>query len=289
MYTKKGCLFIFLFFAFQSAYCSSGYPSDSSRTMDYSFLRDTIFTLHPYFIELNLSTQTGILHSHEGWVKSFGFSSGTDKLPEGIKTKEGLFVIQSKLPKWYSRQFDSTLMLNWMGFNYGIGFHALRGWGYYRYLGRRKSSHGCVRLSRAFAKELYAIIDIGTPVLVHNGTNAVTVAFGDSTKKYHTPDYKDLYRNILHRLKQIYSGRYFITENPNILIDKFNVGHNGLPIGNSRKILKRQAVNSMLAFVNAAIPPPYGCMTVIDMSAPINRKDAKIMNVYNYSNNNLSN
>jgi len=260
---KTILIFIPLFFI-RPLFCFNGGISDSSTTMNFSYLRDTVFTLHPYFIELNLNTQTGYLHSHEGWTKPFGFSSGTNRLEGGINTKEGLFVIQSKLPKWYSRQFDSTLMLNWMGFNYGIGFHALRGSGYYKYLGKRQSSHGCVRISRALAKELYGLLDIGTPVLVHHGNSAVAIAFGDSTKKYLSLDYRNTYKNILSRVNQSYSGRYFIGKRQNIIIDKFNVGHNGLPVGNSKRILKRQVIKSMIDFVSSVIPPPKDCMMIVD-------------------------
>lgn len=258
----KGILISYLLFTFQLAYCNDGNVTDSSKTMNFYYLRDTVFTLHPYFLELNLRTQTGYLHSKEGWTKSFGFSSGTDRLEEGIKTKEGLFVIQAKLARWYSRQFDSTLMINWMGFNFGIGFHALKTSGYYRYLGKMKSSHGCVRIARKMAKELYNIIDIGTPVLVDNGNSAVAVTFTDSTKRFLSFTYKEVHRIILYRLKQIYSGRYFINSRPDILIDKFNVYHGGLPVGNSNRILKRQAIKSMVDFVNSVIPTPKSFMMI---------------------------
>ena len=150
----------------------------ASDVTDYSYLRDTVYTLMPYFIEVDLSTQKGYLYSRTEPVKEFGLSSGTKRLEDGVDTKSGLYVIQAKLEKWYSRQFDSTLMLNWMGFNWGIGFHALQGRGYYRYLGKRKSSHGCVRISREMAEELYNKIEEGTPVLVHDGYSAVKFAFG---------------------------------------------------------------------------------------------------------------
>ena len=259
---NKRLIISFLILTLQSEYCGSGIVTDSSKTMDFSYLRDTVFTLHPYFIELNLKSQTGCLYSRDGWTKPFVFSSGTDKLEDGVNTNEGLYVIQSKLPKWYSRQFDSTLMLNWMGFNFGIGFHSLKTSGYYRYLGKRKSSHGCVRISRAVAKELYKTIDIGTPVLVSNGNNAVVVAFADSTKRYLSFNYKETNKNILNRLKQIYSGRYFTVSRTDILIDKFNVHHSGLPIGNSNKILKRQAIKSMDDFVASVIPKPKSTMMI---------------------------
>ncbi|MCL5029243.1 MAG: L,D-transpeptidase [Bacteroidetes bacterium] len=263
---RKQFLFVY-YFLFQNifsvtAFCGIGQYSDSSKTMDFSFLRDTIFTFHPYYIEVNLSTQKAFLHSKDGAIKEFGISSGTDKLQDGIKTKEGLFVIQAKLPKWYSRQFDSTLMLNWMGFNFGIGFHALRTSGYYSYLGKKKSSHGCLRISRAIAKELYDKIDIGTPVLVHSGNNAVTISFSDSTKNYIQYNYAELHKFINLRIKQMYLGKYFIGDKHFLVIDKSNVSHIGLPIGDSRKILKRQIINSQYNFIESVIPDYKSLMTI---------------------------
>ncbi len=256
-------LFITLTSVSNNAAYSEGNPlSDSSQVMNFSFLRDTLFTLKPYYLELNLSTQTGYLHSRNSATKIFGISSGTDRLEKGVKTNEGLFVIQAKLPRWFSRQFDSTLMLDWMGFNFGIGFHALATSGYYNYLGKKKSSHGCVRITRAEAKELYKIIDIGTPVLVHNGESAVTVAFGDSSNNFTYYNYPELHKIVLARLKQMYAGRYFLGQHQYLLIDKSNVAHSGLPIGNSKKILKRQIINSINVFIKSVIPSFKGLMMI---------------------------
>ena len=228
--------------------------SDSSSTMDFSYLRYKVYTLKPYYIEIDLVTQKGFLHSRDGKVKVFGISSGTDKVQDGIKTNEGLFVVQAKLPEWYSRQFDSTLMLNWIGFNFGIGFHALETSGYYVYLGKRKSSHGCIRVSRAIAKEIYKLIDKGTPVLVHSENNIIELDFADSSKNWETYTYKWIYHFTNELYTNLYSGKYFLTEHPNILITLGNVHHQGLPIGNSNNILKRQIIKSTYDFLTAIIP-----------------------------------
>lgn len=228
--------------------------SDTSAAMDFSYLRDTVFTVKPYFIEIDLAKQEGYLHSRSGEVKVFGISSGTNKLKDGVNTNEGLYVIQAKLPRWFSRQFDSTLMLNWLGFNFGIGFHALATSGYYNYLGKKKSSHGCVRISRPIAKQLYSIIDTGTPVLVHSGSSAVSVGFADSSINYKQYSYHEVIRLMKTMYRQLYSGRHFLNKTPVIIIDKFNVEHPGLPIGDSRKILKRQIIKSAYLFVSSVIP-----------------------------------
>ncbi len=258
--------FVFTSFTFtQNKFNFYNTISDTSRTMDFSFLRDTVYTLKPYFIEINLATQEGFLHSRNGSVKNFGISSGTKKLKDGMDTNEGLFVIQAKLKKWYSRQFDSTLMLNWMGFNYGIGFHSLTTNGYYYYLGKKKSSHGCVRISRKISGELYKIIDLGTPVLVHSGNNIINVGFADTTLAYKKYSYIEV-RHLLERMyKQLYSGRYFITNRPKIIIDKYNVTHRGLPNGISKNILPRQIIKSTYMFVNSVIP---GCKGLMMLNIP---------------------
>ena len=96
----------------------------------HQIIRDTLYTFEQHYIIVNLATQTGSLYSRNTPVMEFGVSSGNVKLDKAVETNEGLFVIQCMMKKWYSSQFDSTLMLDWMGFNYGIGFHALQTYGY---------------------------------------------------------------------------------------------------------------------------------------------------------------
>jgi len=207
-------------------------------------IRDTFYTLKSSFIEVNLKTQTGYLHIKGDTVFEFGVSTGNKKLSEAVETNEGLFVIQSKMPKWYSQQFDSTLMINWMGFNYGIGFHALAGNSYYKYLGKKKSSHGCVRISREDSRYIYSKVETGTPVLVHSGNNAVYVGFADSVDINNFSEYsfRELNKILSERLNNLYGGRYFINPVEKILISRSNIGHNGLQIGESYKIPEKQAV-----------------------------------------------
>ncbi len=223
---------------------------------DFCYLKDTLFTLKPYYIEVNLKTQKGYLHSRRGMTKTFDISSGTDRLEDGINTKEGIFVIKAKLPQWYSRQFDSTLMLNWMGFNGGIGFHALPTSGYYHYLGKRKSSHGCIRLSRKTARDLYNLLELGTPVLIHSGGNALTVAFTEPTdsRLFYYGSYRRVYNIVRQKLDALYGGYFFIRTKMHLIIDFNNVGHAGLPPGSSGKILKRQIINPRYRFIEEIIP-----------------------------------
>ena len=60
-------------------------------------------------------------------------------------------------------------MLHWMGITSdgSYGLHGLEGSSYERLLGR-VASHGCIRLSRVYAEDLYGRIRIGLPVSVVN-------------------------------------------------------------------------------------------------------------------------
>ncbi len=209
---------------------------------DNSHLRDTVYTFESHYIDVNLATQTAYLHSKDGSVKAFGISSGTSKLKDGIETNEGLFVIHAMLSKWYSHQFDSTLMLDFMTFNNGIGFHALASKGYYRYLGIKQSSHGCLRVSREDAKEVFNLIDVGTPVLVHSGNSSIAIEFAKPSDNYIHLDYKDLKTVLQERSQELYKGKYLLSIKDKLLIDRQNVWHSGLPIGNSKLIAEKQHV-----------------------------------------------
>ncbi|RKY95102.1 MAG: hypothetical protein DRQ01_00665 [Ignavibacteriae bacterium] len=217
---------------------------------DFRNLRDTLYTMEDNIIEVNLSTQHVKLISRDGSIKEFPVSSGTKRIEKGMDTREGLFVLHWKSKKLHSEQFDSTLMLNWMGFNGGIGFHALLGTRYYKYLGKRNVSHGCVRMNREDAKEMYGIVEKGTPVLVHSGNNAITIDFGKEGTVYKYYDYKTLHKLISARFEVIYNGNYFVSAQPKLLIDKENVSHSGLPIGDSEKLPSKQFIKPAYLYVD---------------------------------------
>jgi hypothetical protein len=204
-----------------------------------------------HFIEVNLLTQHATLYSRDGSKFVFPVSSGNKNIEEGIETREGLFVVKSKAKKLYSVQFDSTVMLYWMGFNAGVGFHALLGQRYYRYLGKKNVSHGCVRVSREDAEFVYKQIEKGTPVLVHNGQSGVKIAFGKLGEVYKYYSYSKIHRLLPQRFNLIYDGDYLISSKDKILIDDNNVGHNGLPIGNSDLIPVKQKIKPSTLWVDA--------------------------------------
>jgi len=217
---------------------------------DFRNLRDTLYTMEDNIIEVNLSTQHAKLISRNGLIKEFPISSGTNRIEEGINTREGLFTLHWKSKKIYSEQFDSTVILNWMGFNGGIGFHALLGKRYYRHLGKRNVSHGCVRMSREDAAEMYNIVEKGTPVLVHNGNSAITIAFGEEGTVYKYYDYRTLHKKISSRFDMIYSGNYFVSNLTKLLIDEQNVLNSGLPIGDSENLPAKQFLKPDYVYVD---------------------------------------
>ena len=209
---------------------------------DFSLLRDTVYTMKDHFIEVNLSTHQATLHSRSGSVKQFPISGGSSKVEDGVETREGLYVLQWKSKKQYSVQFDSTVMLNWMSFNAGIGIHALTSRGYYKYLGKKNVSHGCVRMSREDAEEIYSLVERGTPVLVHYGESAVEVGFGKSEEVYKYFSYKELRHILSERYENLYNGRHFLNNNQKLLIDEHNVTADGLIIGNAERIPSKQFI-----------------------------------------------
>ena len=232
--------------------------NDDSKTnykINYSFLKDTLFTTGDYFIEVNLTTQIAYLHSRNDSIKSFGVSTGTKKLKDGIDTKEGIFAIQFKVERWRSVQFDSTLMLHFMTFNWGVGFHALAGNSYYKYLGVKPSSHGCVRVSKEEAKDIFGKTKYGTPVIVHKGNPAVFIGFAE----FNDPDlqnleYPELKKVVTERLEKLYKGEYLLKPNAKLLIDDKNVTHAGLPIGDGSRIERRQMLKPDYLFVDTVTP-----------------------------------
>ena len=247
--------------------------SDSKNVYAYEYLsnvKDTLYTLKTSFLEVNIATQKGYLHFRDS-VYTFQVSTGTKSVEDGVETNEGLYAIHSMEPKWYSIQFDSTLLLNWMGFNYGIGFHALATSGYYKFLGKKRSSHGCVRVSKEDAIIIYKHIDIGTPVLIHSGNNVVAVAFGDSIQYMKFYSYRNLRKLLPERFKKIYNGDYFVSDTfnqPKIFIDDENITHDGLPIGNSKNIAKRQMLKPISLFISSAIPKNKSCVLIENFSIP---------------------
>jgi hypothetical protein len=188
--------------------------------LEFCRIRDTIYLLNDRYIEISLQRQTAILHYRNGDSLVIPISSGNPAVKEAISTPTGIFSVQNKSPEAISRQFGNTKMLWWIGFNYNVGMHGLEINSYYRHLGKRPSSHGCVRTGREDIETLYKLVDVGTPVIVYDSTAparifafADTVTF-DTTKAIHLSSRtKHLSAMMKQRLQALYGGRLF-TEQP---------------------------------------------------------------------------
>ena len=125
-------------------------------------LRDTVYTDKDIYLELRIDEQMLYVHYKDGHIKKYPVSSGNKFLNKGIESRPGLFAIFLKEELHLSSQFNDAKMFYYMPFNMGIGFHSLAGTGYYGNLGVRPSSHGCIRMAGADAKELFKQCEIGT-------------------------------------------------------------------------------------------------------------------------------
>lgn len=169
-------------------------PGISVAVPSYDLLRDTLFILDSMYLEVRIDKQMIYQHFRNGKSKTFPCSTGNRALSEGIATREGIFTIKWKSRRYMSRRFETWLNY-WMPFDGGIGFHGLDGRSYYKYLGRRPSSHGCVRISNETGRDLFRSSPTGTVVFVHSGRPARMVHFaeaGDTTLQLVGKDDREL-------------------------------------------------------------------------------------------------
>ena len=116
-------------------------------------------------IIINLASQEILECNSKGeMLRKSKVSSGK----RGFGTPLGEYQVTNRAQKAYSEKYEAW-MLHWMGLtrNGEYGMHGLEGSSYERLLGR-VASHGCIRLSREYATDLYARIQIGLPVTIVN-------------------------------------------------------------------------------------------------------------------------
>jgi hypothetical protein len=107
-------------------------------------------------IVVSLSDQMAYLYRGDTLVAASTISSGKDSKP----TPDGIFSIFKKTPMWRSRKYENAPMPFAQFFDpAGIAMHAGFNPG-------TPASHGCIRLPLAFAKKLYSVTDVGTPVYI---------------------------------------------------------------------------------------------------------------------------
>jgi lipoprotein-anchoring transpeptidase ErfK/SrfK len=110
----------------------------------------------PERVVISLSDQLAYLYRGDTLMAVSTISSGKDEKP----TPTGIFSVLSKTPMHRSKKYDNAPMPFAQFFDpAGIAMHAGFNPG-------RPASHGCVRLPSAFAKKLYGVTVLGTPVFV---------------------------------------------------------------------------------------------------------------------------
>lgn len=107
-------------------------------------------------VVISLSDQMAYLYRGSTLMAATTISSGRDSKP----TPTGVFAILNKTPMYRSKKYDNAAMPFAQFFEpHGIALHA-------GFVGDEPNSHGCVHLPSAFARKLYAITDVGTPVII---------------------------------------------------------------------------------------------------------------------------
>ena len=107
-------------------------------------------------VVISLSDQLAFLYKGETLVAVSTISSGTAKNP----TPTGIFPILQKKKFHRSIKYDNAPMPFMQRLDkYGVALHGGHLPGY-------PASHGCIRLPGQFAAKLFAVTDVGTPVLV---------------------------------------------------------------------------------------------------------------------------
>ena len=118
--------------------------------------RDVSDSAGPQRVVISLSDQMAYLYRGDTLVAAATVSSGRDDKP----TPTGVFSVLNKTPMHHSNKYDNAPMPFAQFFeSHGIAMHAGFNPGH-------PASHGCVRLPTAFAKKLYSVTDVGTPVFI---------------------------------------------------------------------------------------------------------------------------
>lgn len=110
----------------------------------------------PERVVISLTDQLAYLYRGDSLVAVATISTGRDTKP----TPTGIFSVLDKRPFYRSKKYDNAPM-PWMQRidGYGVALHGGYNPGY-------PASHGCIRLPGDFAKKLYSVTDIGTPVYI---------------------------------------------------------------------------------------------------------------------------
>jgi len=110
----------------------------------------------PMFLVIDLTRQRVLLYRGGVPIAASTISSGS----EGRETPTGVFTILQKEVVHRSRTYDDAPMPYMQRLTAkGVAMHGGNLPGY-------AASHGCIRLPKAFAKLLYGVTELGTPVMI---------------------------------------------------------------------------------------------------------------------------
>lgn len=221
--------------------------SCSFASFPYMPIKDTIYVLGDSYLMVSLTDQLVHVHRRNDTTVTFKISSGNKNIPLGIETSTGIYTIQSKSVKAISKQFENAELFNWLGFNGNIGFHGLKGNGYYANLGKRPSSHGCIRMGREDGELMFKMVRRGTPVMVFKtdparvfsfsnleyAKNIQSEFFGSSGKPYKA--------SMKSALVNLYSGDAFTLNKKKYFFDgQTSLRYGGFEEGDFEKIPVKQ-------------------------------------------------
>jgi hypothetical protein len=205
---------------------------------------DTVYTTDSVYLEVNLDRQNVTVHRRGGESRSFLISSGTPYIREGMSTPTGIFTVQNMTPMALSRQFNNARLHHWIGVQGGVGFHGLDGTGYYGYLGKRPSSHGCMRMAKDQIREMYGMVHPGALIMVHDGSPARVVAFcdADDTVGAQVIDSAAVYNRNLgkERMQTLMSGRLWVDPQPRLVHLARQRFRWGMQMGDANRIPRQQ-------------------------------------------------
>ena len=110
----------------------------------------------PERVVISLTDQLAYLYRGNSLMAVATISTGV----EGRNTPTGIFEVRGKTPFHRSRKYDNAPMpFTQFIDQYGIAMHGGFNPGY-------PASHGCIRLPVAFAKKLFSVTSVGTPVYI---------------------------------------------------------------------------------------------------------------------------
>jgi lipoprotein-anchoring transpeptidase ErfK/SrfK len=118
--------------------------------------RDIPADAGPERVVISLSDQMAYIYRGDTLMAATTISSGREDKP----TPTGIFSILNKMPMYRSKKYDNAAMPFAQFFEpHGIALHAGS-------VGDEPNSHGCVHLPASFAKKLYSVTDLGTPIYI---------------------------------------------------------------------------------------------------------------------------